>query len=97
MEDLRSLASAVHVMDQFRACIIKCLPVLMSLDDKHSLQPAEATEAAAACKGSPRFQLFLKKDQKTILVVVESGMKLRRAVAAYVNEDQYWRLLVVDS
>ena len=44
---------------------------------------------AAARKGTPRFQLFLKKDQKTNLLVVEPGMKLRHAVAAYVNEDQY--------
>ena len=83
------ITTAVHAMDHFRACIIKCLQVPMSLDDKHSLQPAESSEAAAACKGSPRFQLFLKKDQKTILLVLESGMKLRRAAAAYVNEDQY--------
>ena len=58
------ITSAVHAMDHFRACIIKCLPVPMSLDDKHSLQPAEASDAAAACKGSLRFQLFFEEGSK---------------------------------
>ena len=69
-------------------CIIKCLPVPMSLDDKHSRQQFPEASVAAARKGTPRLQLFLKKDQETILLVVEPGMKLRHAVA-YVSEDQY--------
>ena len=56
--DNEGITTAAHAMDHFMACIIKCLPVPMSLDDKHSLQLAEASVAAAACKGSPRFQFF---------------------------------------
>ena len=44
---------------------------------------------AAARKGTPRFQLFLKKDQKTNFLMVEPGVKLRHAVAPHVSEDQY--------
>ena len=87
--DKEGITTAAHAMDHFKVFITECLPVPMSLDDQHSLQLAEASVAAAACKGSPRFHLFLKKDQKTLLLVVEPGMKLRHAVAAYVNEDQY--------
>ena len=46
---------------------------------------------AAARKGPPpppRFQLFLNKDQKTNILMVEPGLKLRHAVAAHVSEDQ---------
>ena len=35
------------------------------------------------------FHLFLKKDQKTKILMVRPGMKLRHAVAAHVSKDQY--------
>ena len=67
--DNEGITTAAHAMDHFKSSIIECLTVPMSLDDQHSLQLAEASVAAAACKGSPRFQLFLKKDQNTFLLV----------------------------
>ena len=88
-ESLATVSSVPVFLCIDKESIAECLPVPLSLDDLRSRQQfSEASVAAAASKGTPRFQLFLKKGRKTNLLVVEPGMKLRHAVAADVIEDQ---------
>ena len=93
--------TAAHVTDLSKDYITACLPEPMSLDDLRSRQQLRDASVAAARKGPPRIQLFLKRDQKTKILMVEPGMTLRHAVSAHASENQYLatiggRLLVLD-
>ena len=99
--DNAGAVTATNVTDLSKDYITACLQDATSLDDKRWRQQLRDESVAEAGKGTSHFQLFLKKDQKTEILMVEPGVKLRHAVAAHVGEDQHWatiggRLLGLD-